>query len=209
MVETEIVPSFALATKASVPARLIEVPLGPRPVSSVATTAGGFAWRSITVSLLSGTIFFGSVGSSFMLDATSPIDSSGAIATFCGGPTTLEGALSSPTTLGGETPRSMRVTVSSAGFGGTVLTPLTSTALPSLEETAICAAAWNEKNGSMRSATGRVLICRTRGVMSLPPKQVFYGGPRSHRARDRRQRRIGGKITWNHAAVVASQRASI
>ena len=46
-----------------------------------------------------------------------------------GGPTTLEGALSSPTTLGGEAPRSMRVTVSSAGFGGTVLTPLTSTAL--------------------------------------------------------------------------------
>src|SRR5262249_45339421 len=81
----------------------------------------------------------GSAASSFMLEDMGAIDSSGAIATFCGGPTTLDGALSSPITLGGETPRSIMVTVSSAGFGGTVFTPLTSTALASLAETASCA----------------------------------------------------------------------
>src|SRR5260370_19759335 len=76
---------------------------------------------------------------------------------FCGGATTLEGDLSSPTTLGGETPRSMMVTVSSAGFGGIVFTPLTSTALASLAETASCAAASDGNNGTMRRAATAAL----------------------------------------------------
>src|SRR6266536_2582755 len=88
MVKIETVPSLRLATSASVPARLIEMPAGPSPVSRVVITAGGFPLRSSTVSLLSGTSVFGSAGSSFMLALTSTIDSSGAIATFCGGPAT-------------------------------------------------------------------------------------------------------------------------
>src|SRR5262249_46751696 len=134
IVKTDTVPSLRLATSASVPAGLIEMPAGASPVSSVATTAGGVDLRAITLSRLSGTSLAGSAGSSFMLALTSAIVSSGEIATFCGGPTTLDGAFSSATTLGGETPRSMTVTVSSAGFGGTVLAPLTRTALWSLEE---------------------------------------------------------------------------
>ena len=41
----------------------------------------------------------------------------------------------------GDVPRSMIATVSWAGFGGTVLAPLTSTALASLADRASCAAA--------------------------------------------------------------------
>src|SRR5262249_1903763 len=152
MAKIDTVPSLRLATRARLLARLIEMPAGPRPVSSVASTAGGFALRSITESLLSEGSFFGSAGSGFMLALTTALESSGVIAPFCGGPTTLDGALSSPTTLGGETPRSMMVTVSSAGFVGTVTAPLTSTTLPSLEETASCAEAPNENNGSARNA---------------------------------------------------------
>src|SRR6266576_6332246 len=60
---------------------------------------------------LSGTSFFGSPGSSFIVAATSAKDSSGATATFCGGPVTLDGALNSAMTFGGETPRLVMVTV--------------------------------------------------------------------------------------------------
>src|SRR5947199_374921 len=139
------------------PFRSITLIVSISPALSVAITAGGVALRSITETLLSGASFFGSAASSFMLEDMSVIDSSGAIATFCGGPTTLEGALSSPTTLGGETPRSMMVTVSSAGFGGTVFTPLTSTALASLAETASCAAASDGNNGTIRRAAASQL----------------------------------------------------
>src|SRR6266550_1808796 len=101
----------------------------------------------MTDSRLSGTSFFGSAGSSFIVAATSAKDSSGATATFCGGPVTLEGALSSAMIFGGETPRLMMVTVSSTGFAGTLTTPLMRPTLPSFDDTAICAAALSENNG--------------------------------------------------------------
>src|SRR5690348_10814093 len=125
------------------------MPLGPTPASSVALTAGGLALRSITESRLSGTSFFGSAGSSFMVAATRAKDSSGATATFCGGPVTLEGALNSAIAFGGETPRSMIVTVSSAGVAGTDTVPLLRTTLPSFDDTAICAAACSESGGKI------------------------------------------------------------
>src|SRR5262249_9149048 len=156
-VEIGTVRLWRLAMGAGVPARLMGMPTGPRPASSVAITAGGVALRSITETLLSGTSFFGSAASSFMLEDMSANDSSGAIATFCGGPPTPEGALSSPTALGGGTPGSSMVTVSSAGFGGTVFTPLTSTALASLAETASCAAASDGNNGPIRRAAASPL----------------------------------------------------
>ena len=140
MVKTETLPSLRFATSARVPAWLIEIPDAPAPALSVAITAGGFASRSLTLTRLSGTSFPGSLGSSFRLAATSAIDSSGAIATFCGGPATLDCAfITSPRIVGGDAPRSMIVTVSSAGLARTVLTPFTGTALPSFDDTAICA----------------------------------------------------------------------
>src|SRR5439155_8216451 len=88
----------------------------------------------------------------FILALTSAIDSSGKTATFCGGPATLDGAFSSPTTLGGDTPRSISVTVSSGGFSCTLTVPSTITTLLSFEETASCAAAPNESSAAPRSA---------------------------------------------------------
>src|SRR5450759_962717 len=173
IVNIETVPSLRLATKASVPARFIDVPVGPRPGSSVAITAGGLALRSITESLLSGTCFFGSAGSSFILEATRANDSSGAMATFCGGPTTLDGVLSSAMTFGGETPRLMMVTVSSTGLADTLVTPLTRTDLPSLEDTAICAKALTENKGKASTATAMALARETRNCMIIPPGPVL------------------------------------
>src|SRR5262249_495211 len=61
--KTETVPSERLATSASVPARLIDTPAAPLPACSCAEILGGEALRSMTVSLSSGTVFFGSLGS--------------------------------------------------------------------------------------------------------------------------------------------------
>src|SRR5215510_4471896 len=149
---TETVPSERLATSASVPALLMETPAAPAPASSVAITAGGDAFRSMTESLLSGTVFLGSAGSSLVAAVTSAIDSSGATATLSGGPTTLAGALISWIALGGEAPRSMIVTLSAGGLAGTALTPSIRTALPSLAERASSAAAVNDSSGSVRNA---------------------------------------------------------
>src|ERR1051326_6155478 len=176
MVKIDTSPALRLATSARVPARLIEMPAGPGSVSSVATTVGGFDLRSITVSRLSGTVFLGSVGSSLVLAATCASDSSGVTATFCGGPTTLACTMSSPTSFGGETPRSMRLIVSSAGFGGTVLTPLTSTALLSFEDTASCAAAPNEMSDGTRSAAS-ALTRDTSFMNSSPPGLLRWSDP--------------------------------
>src|SRR5262249_30198293 len=113
---TETVPSERLATSASVPALLMETPAAPAPASRVAITAGGDAFRSMTESLLSGTVFLGSAGSSLVAAVTSATDSSGATATLSGGPTTLAGALISWIALGGEAARSMIVTLSAGGL---------------------------------------------------------------------------------------------
>src|SRR6516162_10848371 len=160
------------------------VPLGPRPASSVAITAGGLALRSMTESRLSGTCFFGSVGSSFIAEATSAKDSFGATATFCGGPATLDGALSSAMTFGGETPRLMMVTVSSRGLAGTATTPLARTTLPSLAETASCATHSNESNGKVRSVAVSLLIReRLHTFMDILPGGFLCDVLGSRRAR--------------------------
>ena len=76
-------------------------PEAPSPVSCVAITAGGLAFRSITLTMLCGAVFFLSAGSSLVAAVTSANDSSGAMATLCGGPTRLVGILISATSLGG------------------------------------------------------------------------------------------------------------
>src|SRR5262249_32750488 len=156
------------------------IPLGPRPASSVAITAGGLALRSMTESRLSGTCFFGSAGSSFWVAATSAKDSSGATATFCGGPVTLDGAFSSAMILGGETPRLIMVTVSSTGGGGTETVPLLRTTLPSVEDTAICAATLIADSGkaAMVNATTTACVREIRSFMIIPPGLVFPRFPK-------------------------------
>src|SRR5262245_27518775 len=136
MENTETVPSERLATSASVPARLIDTPAAPLPACSCAEILGGDALRSITESLSSGTVFFGSAGSTLDAPVTSAKLSSRATATLKGGPTTLAGAWISATTLGGVALRSMTGTVSGGGLAGTDFTPSTRTALPSLAESA-------------------------------------------------------------------------
>src|ERR1700757_2549932 len=136
MEKTEIVPSDRLATSASVPARLIDTPAAPCPACNWAETLGGEALRSITESLSSGTVFFGSAGSILDAAVTSAKLSPRATATLSGGPIALVGASISPTTLGGFALRSMSVTVSCGGLAGTEFTPSVRTALPLLAETA-------------------------------------------------------------------------
>ena len=68
------------------------MPVTPAPACSVAITAGGLALRSITETLSSGAVFFGSAGSTFIAAVTSAKDSSFDTATLCGTPTTLLGA---------------------------------------------------------------------------------------------------------------------
>ena len=122
-------PAGRSATSARLPARLIATPAAPIPASSTVSTFGGRVVRSITDMRLSGTVFVGSVGEIFVAEVTSASDASGVIATETGGPTTLAGALISAITVGGLVFRSMSVTVSGVGFGGTWFTPLTSRAL--------------------------------------------------------------------------------
>src|SRR5438105_3680040 len=109
----------------------------------------------MTESLLSATSFFGSAGSTFMAPVTSAKLSSRDTATLFGGPTTLVGALTSAITFGGFADRSMMATVSGAGLSGTVLTPLTSTALLSFADTASCADAATFSNGKASSAQAK------------------------------------------------------
>ena len=93
----------------------------------------------------SGTVFAGSEGSIRVDAVTSASASSGETATLWGGLAQLPGAFTSPTSLGGDAPRSMTLTVSGGAFRTTVLTPSTFSTLLSLEETASCAAAGPRK----------------------------------------------------------------
>src|SRR5262249_58388545 len=102
------------------------------PASSVAMTAGGDAFRSMTEIRVSGAIFVGSLGSIFDDEPTRARLSSGVSATLNGGPTTLPGAAISASTRGGEALRSRIVTVSGAGFCTTFTAPLSSMTLLSL-----------------------------------------------------------------------------
>src|SRR6185503_6174175 len=165
IVKTDTVPSTRFETSASVPARLIEMPAAPLPASSRASTVGGFALMSITVTWLFGACFLGSAGSTLLDAVTIARPSSGVTATLSGGPTTLTGAGTSPTTRGGEALRSMTDTVSDGGFGTTVTTPLTSSTLLSLAETAICAPA-GAAAPTTRSAS-ETAVSR-RSVMGAP-----------------------------------------
>src|SRR5580704_14163009 len=115
IVKTETVPSERFATRARVPAGLMDTPLAPAPALSVAITMGGECFRSMTVTLSSGMVFVGSARSIFMAAVTNAIDPFGAMAALWGGPTTDAGAWTSPMTFAGETPRSIIVTVSGAG----------------------------------------------------------------------------------------------
>src|SRR3954464_11292818 len=108
----------------------------------------------MTVTLLSGTRRFGSAGSSLLDAVTSAIDSSRVIATLWGGPTTLVGAWTSPTTFGGLTLRSRTVIVSGTGLSEPTVVLLTSAVWPSLAETASCAPAAFDKSSGVDDATG-------------------------------------------------------
>ena len=88
---------------------------------------------------LSGTVLVGSLGEIFCADVTSASVSSGITATDSGGPTTLAGASISSSSRGGRVFMSMMATVSGAGLGTTLTTPLSSTTLLSFTDTAICA----------------------------------------------------------------------
>ena len=90
-VRIDTVPSPRLATSTSLPSGLNETPAGETPTSMVATTAGGEALRSMTLSRLSGAVFLGSAGSILVEATTSARLSSGAMATLCGGPATEVG----------------------------------------------------------------------------------------------------------------------
>src|SRR5213083_3212192 len=141
IVNTDTVPSLRLATSASVPWRLIEMPAALLPASSVVMTAGGDAFRSMTDTRVSGTVLVGSLGSTLLDEPTSARLSSGVRATLRGGPTTLPGAAISATNRGGEALRSMIVTVSGRGFGTIFTVPLSSMTLLSFDVTASCAGA--------------------------------------------------------------------
>src|SRR5262245_34809144 len=176
--KTETVPSARLATSASVPARLIETPAAPLPAWCWASTLGGEALRSITVSLSSGTSFFESLGSTLVAAVTSAKLSSRAIATLDGGPTTLVGTATSATALGGVELRSMMVTESAAGLAGTVFTPSTRTAFPSLAESASWAPAPEDSDSNAASA-----VAPTTGIWQC---MMILPCPDDCRARARR-----------------------
>ena len=161
IVNTDTVPALRSATSARLPARLMATPAAPIPASRTPITFGGRVVRSITDMRLSGTVLVGSPGASFVADVTSASDASGVIATESGGPTTLVGAFTSAMTVGGLVLRSMTVTVSGVGFGGTWFTPLTSWALWSFADTAIWAAAGTASAAARQPAamaTGRIFF---------------------------------------------------
>ena len=154
MVKTETVPSARLATSARLPVLLMATPAAPLPACRVARTLGAGAGpleisflkkpgrsgeMSMTVSLSSGMVLAGSAGSICVALVTSAISSLGETATLEGGPTTLAGALTSASTLGGEARMSMKEMVSGGGLFTTSTLPLTSMTLASLAETASCA----------------------------------------------------------------------
>src|SRR5438093_13758653 len=169
IVKTDTVPSTRFETSARVPARLMEIPAAPLPASSVASTLGGFALMSITVTWLFGACFFGSLGSTLLEAVTMARLSSGVTATLSGGPTTLTGAGTSPITRGGEALRSMIDTVSAGGLCTTVTTPFTSSTLLSLPDTATCASALetapaNASNPRARAINpGRIIMSSMEG----------------------------------------------
>ena len=119
------------------------------------TLAG--AARSMTDTRSSGIVRDGSAGSIFVDAVTSASDPSGEMATLSGGPTIDVGTASSPTTFGGEAPRSRMVIVSAGGLRTGVTTPSTSVTFDSLAEMTICAAASDGQ--SRAAATNGASVC--------------------------------------------------
>ena len=167
-VKIETVPSMRLATSARVPDGLNETPDAPFPARSVARTAGGEALRSITVTRSSGIVREGSAGSIFVAAVTSAIESSGAIATLSGGPTIDVGTGSSARTFGGDTPRSMIVTVSGGGFRTVVTTPFSRVTFDSLADTTIWAAAGAGIRAAPTIAAARCLVMACEAYLQNP-----------------------------------------
>src|SRR5438445_13826548 len=85
---TETVPSLRLAPSARVPRRLIEMPAALLPASSVAITADGDAFRSMTETRGSGTVLVGPPGPTLLDAPTRPRLPSGVRAALRAGPTT-------------------------------------------------------------------------------------------------------------------------
>src|SRR4030095_5149054 len=196
MVKTDTEPSTRLETSASVPCRFTEMPAAPMPASSVAMTFGGVAFRSMTVTRLSGVCFVLSLGSTLFEAVTSARLSSGITAMLSGGPTTLTGAWTSPITLGGDCLRSISDTVSGGGLGTTVTTPFTLSTLLSLPDTASCAPALtgsvSATSSARPSASGgcrRTVMASSRnrvtGVSRTRPRRAT--GPPAPRMRDWRR----------------------
>src|SRR5205807_1731346 len=87
---TETLPSARLQTSARSPFALIAIPDGCFPALTVAITVGGFAFRSITNTLSSGTFFQPAPSGSALIElAMSAISPEGWIARLVGGPTTV------------------------------------------------------------------------------------------------------------------------
>src|SRR5690349_17399882 len=135
----------------------------------------------MTVSLSSNAVFFGSVASILVDDATRTSDRSGVTATFCGGPTTEFGAGTSAR-IRGELPRiSTKVTVSGGPLATVVLTPSTRVTLASLAETTSCARArrGKAKKTAAPSATAVVNLKWHRFVMA-PDLSSSFGSSDRH-----------------------------
>src|SRR6185312_672991 len=112
----------------------------------------------MTVSLSSNAVFFGSVASILVDDATRTSDRLGVTATFCGGPTTEFGAGTSAR-IRGELPRiSTKVTVSGGPLATVVLTPSTRVTLASLAETTSCACAASGKYKKNVATSGNAAV---------------------------------------------------
>src|SRR4029453_5267924 len=129
----------------------MDTPAAPWPACRVASTLGGFALRSMTLTWLLGACLVASVGSTLFDAVTSARLSSGVTAPLSGGPATLTGAGTSPITRGGEAFRSMIDTVSGGALPTTVTTPFTRTTLLSLADTAI----WASATGATIGPTSR------------------------------------------------------
>src|SRR5205823_2897430 len=151
--------------------------------SSVAITAGGDAFRSMTDTRVSGTVFVGSPGSTLLDDPTRARLSSGVSATLSGGPTTLPGTAISATTRGGDTVRSRSVTVSVARFAVTMRPEVTDH---------VGLAQDHDADEGDRAARTRGAHARARDA-SRERAAADAAVPRRHRDRDVRARLLLGR----------------
>src|SRR5262245_9035505 len=171
------------------------MPDAPAPASRVAMTAGGFAFRSTTVSVLSAVVLVGSLGSIFVDAEISARLSSGVMATLDGGPTTLVGTLSTrPITLGSGPFRSRITMLSGTRLGSTLTTPSVSFGFVSFPDTAISAAATDPD--ARTSAYGTRMARPARASLIAPPLLETLLSRGSASAFDGGAVGAGGPGTW-------------